>query len=48
MTDLGEGAVVPDVPLVREAIFDETHSPVELVLKDGVQASLPRYLGVEE
>lgn len=43
-TDLREGAVVPYVALVREAVFHKARFSVERVLDDGVQTFFARYL----
>jgi hypothetical protein len=40
-TCLWQGAVVPDVPLVRETVLDKSRVTVECVLVDRVQALGP-------
>ncbi len=45
---LRERSVVPDVPVMREAIVHETQLPLLLVLLDRIQFILRRYLEIDQ
>lgn len=44
-TDLREGAVIPNVALIRKEVSDKTRMVVEGVLQDRVETLFARYLG---